>query len=1221
MKQPINNRSTISSVNPSPNLVALSQSNPEHNYYNNIDLGAAGAYSNAFVEDAINFYYSNGQTKFAVQTGTDKKGNPLYTTTDLGGLEKTVNSIKDENLRMAALGNMPGTLNYNNGNTNLNISPASRRSLGKESYYDKQDIGSFGALMGRMNPLQVDPNSLKMQPVNTVSLKGPSKSNPVPEGRGTQSCGPDGCIWQNAYGGPIDPPTLTPSDFNFTTDRTRGNARYFTDPRTGEPFPLVNLPEATVSTERVPYADISNNSRLAGVYQAKPWFEAGNYAIGQRVLNERQADLNRAAGIYEFTGIPGMVRTTDRIQNDPASLFSLEGGLDALSFLPTTVIGSKGLKTASTIGKESAINAGKFLTTQTPLKDAYKLNPYAFKPNPEAYYRGIGKEGMEDALQSGVFRARATRPPGVPDESGVRLRGKGFGNYVYFSPEFEVADRYGKGFIGEVPKNSANWQKHSSPEHASGWSQFSQTPIPIDQGRILQKDWLKGYKEIPKPTSSVDDVGKRFYHAGLEPNATLDDIDITRLAQRQQKKGREYAGFYMSPDLNEGSWALKYSKENPTKGLHEITLNKDAKGFVRESSMERITKQEIEKLQKQGYDYIEGKNMFGQPEYVLLNKNKASMKNINQYMFGGLAAGLASALGANETITNVAGLAGSGLGMLVNPLSGLQGAKYATGLLGEGLGNSKNSFAMGGDITKFTGPSHEQGGIAIGQNVEVEGGELMTPSKIVMSDRLGPNGKKGPTYAELAEKLRKRKEKRPGDKLSAEAVDREIAALEQLQESDPNILAAREKSNKQMMALGGPLEEDPINPQAFASLFGNNPSNALNYLNPEQTQQALSHLTSIFPQLEKNKDQYATRLEDYQANMGSTPFTGLVGMGAQSRADDASGAANKANMAANALNAVGGFNNATRPFQTPFNNNNMELVQPIAPYEIGTMLDSQGNSNYRHPGFINRDPAILSNRTNLDKPLPGEFDEFVPRPNVKIKDFKGSPGTTIPYGEDTSSVTTDWYNNIDTFNKNNPENNAQVNTLDSVKPNPWGYAAQAIGPLAQGLYAALTPAENTQFERINPAMMNLDTARQGMRRNASLSQANARRMNAGARTVGANIAANTASNVGISRGLQDGFLNSYLQENMYNTNATNQARQANASIAMQERDANDRNEAQRRNMIFNSIGNLGTGLAAGLSENTALQAQELMNQRYLNMANSMFSNYIMSPDGTVQFRS
>jgi soluble lytic murein transglycosylase-like protein len=141
------------------------------------------------------------------------------------------------------------------------------------------------------------------------------------------------------------------------------------------------------------------------------------------------------------------------------------------------------------------------------LPNAYKYNPYAFKANPEAYYRGIGREGMEDALQSGVFRARATRPSGVPDASGIRLKGKGFGD-VYFSPEFEVADRYGKGFIGEVPKNSANWKILDSPRHASGWSQFSETPIPIEQGRILQKDWLKGYKEIPKPntTSSLDDV-------------------------------------------------------------------------------------------------------------------------------------------------------------------------------------------------------------------------------------------------------------------------------------------------------------------------------------------------------------------------------------------------------------------------------------------------------------------------------------------------------------------------------------------------------------------------------------------------------------------------------------------------------------------------------------------------------------------------------------------
>lgn len=141
---------------------------------------------------------------------------------------------------------------------------------------------------------------------------------------------------------------------------------------------------------------------------------------------------------------------------------------------------------------------------------------------------------------------------------------------------------------------------------------------------------LNSSKFVPKKLPGSPNV---FYHGGLDPKATLDDIDILKLAQRQQRKGREYAGFYMSPDLNEGSWALKYSKESPTRGLHEITLPKDAKGFVRESGMERITKQEIEKLQKQGYDYIEGKNIFGQSEYVLLNKNKASMKNVSPNNF------------------------------------------------------------------------------------------------------------------------------------------------------------------------------------------------------------------------------------------------------------------------------------------------------------------------------------------------------------------------------------------------------------------------------------------------------------------------------------------------------------------------------------------------------------------------------------------------------------
>jgi hypothetical protein len=121
-----------------------------------------------------------------------------------------------------------------------------------------------------------------------------------------------------------------------------------------------------------------------------------------------------------------------------------------------------------------------------------------------------------------------------------------------------------------------------------------------------------------------------FYHGGLPVNATLDDIDLLRLSSRQQKKGRDYAGFYMSPDINEGSWALKYNQQNPESGLHKISLPKESKVYEYSSSIERIKKSELEDLMNQGYDYISGKNIFGQPEYVLLNKDKAVLSLVDE---------------------------------------------------------------------------------------------------------------------------------------------------------------------------------------------------------------------------------------------------------------------------------------------------------------------------------------------------------------------------------------------------------------------------------------------------------------------------------------------------------------------------------------------------------------------------------------------------------------
>jgi hypothetical protein len=142
---------------------------------------------------------------------------------------------------------------------------------------------------------------------------------------------------------------------------------------------------------------------------------------------------------------------------------------------------------------------GNYLTTQTPLKNTYKINPWAFKPNPEMMYRGIGEEGMKDALESGVFRAKQNVQPSLYEGFDLSKQFKS----TYYTPKFNTADQYGKGFIAEVPKDVTPFRLRYKGKGNKTWSQIADEEIPIDKGRILKKDWLTGYKEVPVPTQSI----------------------------------------------------------------------------------------------------------------------------------------------------------------------------------------------------------------------------------------------------------------------------------------------------------------------------------------------------------------------------------------------------------------------------------------------------------------------------------------------------------------------------------------------------------------------------------------------------------------------------------------------------------------------------------------------------------------------------------------------
>ena len=128
------------------------------------------------------------------------------------------------------------------------------------------------------------------------------------------------------------------------------------------------------------------------------------------------------------------------------------------------------------------------------ISNAWKVNPKAYQYNlPEnTMWRGLGKEGMEDALQSRVFRAKQDVVPEYYPGTKLRLT-KSFGSSTYFTPKFKTAATYGDDFLAEVPRGSANWANRYK---RSDWSQVADRQIPIAEGRILQKDWWRGYKPM-----------------------------------------------------------------------------------------------------------------------------------------------------------------------------------------------------------------------------------------------------------------------------------------------------------------------------------------------------------------------------------------------------------------------------------------------------------------------------------------------------------------------------------------------------------------------------------------------------------------------------------------------------------------------------------------------------------------------------------------------------
>jgi 8-oxo-dGTP pyrophosphatase MutT (NUDIX family) len=113
--------------------------------------------------------------------------------------------------------------------------------------------------------------------------------------------------------------------------------------------------------------------------------------------------------------------------------------------------------------------------------------------------------------------------------------------------------------------------------------------------------------------------GTMLYHGGLPETATLSDIDLNRLGSQQNKRGRDYGGFYLVDDSSL-SWALNYAKTR-NGVLHGFLLKPSARVLdLGDKVIDRLTAQERADHAKD-YDIIKGKDLLKRAQYVLLNKD------------------------------------------------------------------------------------------------------------------------------------------------------------------------------------------------------------------------------------------------------------------------------------------------------------------------------------------------------------------------------------------------------------------------------------------------------------------------------------------------------------------------------------------------------------------------------------------------------------------------
>ena len=210
-----------------------------------------------------------------------------------------------------------------------------------------------------------------------------------------------------------------------------------------------------------------------------------------RVNKQAEIDIERsvaskpASGAIEYPEIDPILAVT-------SAGASVYGGM----YAKTASGVANALLDEVTMGGSSLVKGAKSLLSNT-----HKINPYRYKPTEGSYFRGIGRTGADDAINSGVIRT--PKDSFYKDDVFVSNNFSTVKNYsrdkdTYGGDPFDdaigwhkIPPKDNKNYIVEIPEDKIGNISKRGQNIAS-----TTTKVQTKDTKILKEDWLMGYKQI-----------------------------------------------------------------------------------------------------------------------------------------------------------------------------------------------------------------------------------------------------------------------------------------------------------------------------------------------------------------------------------------------------------------------------------------------------------------------------------------------------------------------------------------------------------------------------------------------------------------------------------------------------------------------------------------------------------------------------------------------------